>query len=81
MARGWLKRRAQIDLPEETIVLVLGVHAIGDLRQYDLLATFPYSSYHIHQDSPLLVSPKDVTNYDYVLVVREEVARRNGWLK
>lgn len=80
MPRGWTKKLERA--PEEHVTfLVLGVKMTGPWRAFAVLDSFTLSPSHIKAGSPVLVSSVDATNYDYVMVVRDDVARRNEWIK
>jgi hypothetical protein len=78
---GWLSERMKRDDREPTVFVVLGVTKVGDWRDFKVLNSFSLSSSHIRANSPILVDSPDAMNFDYVMVVREDVAKRNGWLK
>lgn len=77
----WLKTNLHHEPPEREVFMVLGVTMTGPYRAFSLLDSFTLSPSHIKSASPLLVSPIDASNYDYVMVVRETVVKLNGWLK
>ena len=78
---GWLSKSVNRDEREPTIFVVLGVTKMGDWRDFKVLNSFSFSPSHIRTGSPILVESADAMNFDYVMVIREEVAKRNGWLK
>lgn len=53
----------------------------GEWRHFAVLNSFTLTPLHIRLDSPILVSAKEAVNYDYVMVVPEKIALKNGWLK
>lgn len=80
MPRGWQAKLAKEHGGSVTFV-VLGVTATGEWRAFAVLNSFTLSSLHIQLDSPILVDAKDAIKYDYVMVVPEKTALKNGWLK
>lgn len=81
MPKGWLKESLKRPIHGGQTFVVLGVTSVGDLRYFKVLDTFSFSPHHVEADSPLLLSPIDVLNHDYVIVVPEAKARLKGWLK
>lgn len=81
MGKGWLKKSIQNMPLEPATFLVLGVTMFGDLRDFKVLHSYTLKPHHLKADSPLMVGAIDAWEYDYILVVRESVARRNGWVK
>ena len=63
------------------VACVIGVRMVGHLRDFRLIDTFHFSPHHLSQDSPALVGSLSITEYDYIMIVRSEIAIKNGWLK
>lgn len=75
------RRILRKDVKKAIIFVVLGVRVTGPWRNFSVLNSFSLSPSHIHSDSPIIVGAIDAINYDYVMVVEEETAKQNGWLK
>jgi hypothetical protein len=80
MPRGWTKNLHK-EPKENVTFLVLGVTMTGPWRAFAVLDSFSLSPSHVKNGSPVLVNSIDALNHDYLMVVEESVARRNGWLK
>lgn len=80
MPRGWTKKLAS-DATESVTFVVLGVTQTGPWRAFAVLNSFTLTPLHIKTDSPILVNAIDAVNYDYVMVIPEKTALKNGWLK
>lgn len=81
MAKGWLRDSLKMGVDRTVTFVVLGVTVMGEMRDFRLLETYSLSPSQIKRADALLISSVDAMNYDYVMTVREEIAKRNGWLK
>ena len=77
----WLQSPMRKPPVGPVVMVVLGVTMTGPLRHFSVLHTYTLKASHVAADTPLTIGALEALGFDYIMVVREALALKEGWIK